>query len=534
MFDVIWTDPNVELMGQRMLRKEQEAKDKEKKRAESCRHSVSTSSSSSSDRGFTLFSTKNKWKGSLPSRGKTDSSVPVQEGLGCDDAKSQRSSAYGVKAALSEQDKPGVSPKASHGPFVPVQRPKSEESCSPSRRDSVLSKWAHQATLATGLLEKMASNDTGPEIETETYVQTLGSSSFITQTIETTFSPRSESDIDQIQTETHISSDGSKAQATALTEVPEGLTIENCDDHEAFPPPYICPQTPPPSEYWRHHPSPGYRGHDSLLNPEAWKPPHEWDCTPTKQATATTINERLQMSPSRPENSNLVYPAFAALQRECQMMAAATPRSMLANLVSPMIEASDAKVYREFEVTKKLWLFSALHQQGGYVHLNESSIEGPGSTVTPKRNRILALYETPTPGGALHMTIIDPQPLSTSMGPKLRQWLFTNLLINLEQAFRTTWPSQTFPAWLGLGNLRGKGSTIATITVPAISRGLSRADVKTELRCIVNRLLWQEVWGRFVNAPRWWWEEEEIVQECIELGTQWQFSHIIAVKGDQC
>jgi len=141
-------------------------------------------------------------------------------------------------------------------------------------------------------------------------------------------------------------------------------------------------------------------------------------------------------------------------------------------------------------------------------------------------NRCLA------PGGALHLTIIDPQPVSASMGPKLRQWLFTHLLINLEQAFRTTWPSETFPAWLAVGHLRGKGSTIATITVPAVPESPDKTDVKTELRCLVTRLLWQEVWGGFVHASRWWWEEEDIVQECIDLGTHWQYSHIIAVKED--
>lgn len=143
-------------------------------------------------------------------------------------------------------------------------------------------------------------------------------------------------------------------------------------------------------------------------------------------------------------------------------------------------------------------------------------------------NRCLA------PGGSLHLTIIDPQPVSESMGPKLRQWLFSNLLVNLEQAFRTTLPSETFPVWLAVGNLRGKGSTIAIITAPAIAKSSSKDDMKTELRCLVTRLLWQEVWGRFVTASRWWWEEEEIAQECEELGTYWQYSHIIAVKGDRC
>ena len=121
------------------------------------------------------------------------------------------------------------------------------------------------------------------------------------------------------------------------------------------------------------------------------------------------------------------------------------------------------------------------------------------------------------------------------MGPKLRQWLFTNLLVNLEQAFRTTWPSETFPAWLAVGRLRGKGSTIATKTIqaiPIIPKNPSKEDLKSELRCLSNRMLWQEIWGGFVQASQWWWEDKEIVEECVSLGTHWQCSHIIAVKED--
>ncbi|RYC62675.1 hypothetical protein CHU98_g3530 [Xylaria longipes] len=607
MFDVIWTDPNVERVGQRMLRKEQEAKEKEKKKAGSYRQSVSTTSSSSSERGFNLFGSKNKWKGSTPSRAKSNSSAPTQEESGSDHVKAQRNSIYGVKAALTNQNEPDILPKPSHGPFLPVQHPKPEEGRSPSPRDSVLSKWAHQAAVATGVLDKMVANDTVPETKTETFIQALGPSSFITQTIETAVSPRTEADIDQLVIETHISSDATKSQTQSLAEVSEDATPNGCEEHEPLPPPYICPKTPPPIDYRPHEAlsSPRHQNYDRLANPEAWKPPHEWDCTPTKQAATTTINERLQMSPANREANKTMFPAFAALQRERRMMAAASPELMLANLTSSVGKSPDATVYKEFEMTKKRWMFSVLHQQGGYAHLLESN-ERPESPGSPQRNRILALYETPTvypavpmthlspnplspdlfptvqpllvpsvsvsassralpprlystvtclsmpalfpsteippflrhinrclaPGGALHLTIIDPQPVPTSMGPKLRQWLFTYLLINLEQEFRTTWPSKTFPAWLAHGNLRGKGSTIATITVPAIYEGSYEMDVKTKLRCVTSRLLWQEVWGRFVGASRWWWDEEEIVQECIELGTHWQYSHIIAVKGD--
>lgn len=149
------------------------------------------------------------------------------------------------------------------------------------------------------------------------------------------------------------------------------------------------------------------------------------------------------------------------------------------------------------------------------------------------------IYRCLIPGGTLQLTIIDPQPVSSSMGPKLRQWLFDKLLVQLEKECRTTYPSGTFPAWLAVARLRGYKSTLTTVSVDAVhERAVSTESARStqspaqhELRCLVGRMLWQEIWGRFVQAERWWWEEEDIVQECIEMGTFWQYSHIVAVKG---
>lgn len=140
------------------------------------------------------------------------------------------------------------------------------------------------------------------------------------------------------------------------------------------------------------------------------------------------------------------------------------------------------------------------------------------------------------PGGALHLTLIDPQPISSTTGPKLRKWLFENLLINLEQSFRTTYPSGTFPDWLAQAQLRGKGSSIHTVRVKAVPNNDKHASQdhgaapKDELRCLAARMLWQEVWGRFVKAERWWWDDAAIVQECIMLNTKWEYAHILGVK----
>ena len=417
-------------------------------------------------------------------------------------------------------------------------------------------------------------------------------------------------------------------------------TPQACDELKSFPPPNNFPHTPPPIDNRNNKTtsSPTCRGRRRLGDPEAWKPPHEWDCTPTKQSTASAISERLQTTATTSEAIYSVVPALPVIQRELRMMAAASSELMLANLKSSMGEATDATVYKELEMTKKRWMFSALHRQDGYAQLMDRPNERPEHAPIPKRGRILALYETPSkssqssgfrvgnkrkkadisaasasflaalyptvpmthlsprplspnsfpnvhpllvpsisvsassralppqiysavtclamptlfpstdippllrhinrclaPGGSLHLTIIDPQPVSSSMGPKLRQWLFTNLLVNLEQAFRTTWPSETFPAWLAVGRLRGKGSTIATKTIqaiPIIPKNPSKEDLKSELRCLSNRMLWQEIWGGFVQASQWWWEDKEIVEECVSLGTHWQCSHIIAVKED--
>ncbi|KAI1812233.1 hypothetical protein GGS20DRAFT_558953 [Poronia punctata] len=614
MFDVIWTDPGVERVGQRMLRKEQEAKDKDKKKTGSVsgRQSVSTASSSSSDRHFGLFSNKSRRRTPTPSRERPSSNTGGREET--EDARSQRTSAYGVKAVLADYDGAAGSLKHGDGRFLSVPASEHDEAYSDSRRDSVLSRWAQQTAVATGAFEKLSKSEIASDTRTETYVQTLGPCSFITRVVETMVSPRTEADGDQPVTETHISSDPVKSPTPPLPEVPEDGSPTVCEASVSFPSPYMSPQTPPPAEQRNNKipAPPSCSGQDRLKNSEAWKPPHDWDCTPTKPNT-NSINERLRESQASPEPTNPLFPGLAALQRELRMMAAASPELMLANMKSGMGEAADATVYKEMEMAKKRWMFSALHQQSGYAKLMEQVSGCPGSPTSKKRNRMLALYETqasasflaalyPTasithispnplspslfpsvqplvvpsislaassralpphiysaatclsmpaifpstdippllrhinrclaPGGALHLTIIDPQPVSASMGPKLRQWLFTHLLINLERAFRTTLPSETFPAWLAVGHLRGKGSTIATVSVPAIPEAPDKTDVKTELRCLVTRLLWQEVWGGFVHASKWWWEEDEIVRECIQLGTHWQYSHIIAIKED--
>ncbi|KAL1866343.1 hypothetical protein Daus18300_006807 [Diaporthe australafricana] len=168
------------------------------------------------------------------------------------------------------------------------------------------------------------------------------------------------------------------------------------------------------------------------------------------------------------------------------------------------------------------------------------------------------IFRVLAPGGFLHMVIIDPLPgAGSSTGPLMRRWLDENLIFNLEQQFRCTNPSRNFPVWLSEAGLRAKGSVITTTRFQATTTTTTTASTSTppeghasseeeedrnssgdepdaaarrELRAVIGRMLWREIWGPFVGADRWWWEEPEIVDECAGLETYWEYSVIAACK----
>ncbi|KAI8958170.1 hypothetical protein F5Y11DRAFT_52331 [Daldinia sp. FL1419] len=627
MFDVIWTDPNRELLGERMVRKEQEAKMKEqekKQRSDSSRRSISTESTASSDRGFSIFSVRSRRRtpsSPNPKKPTTPPALPVRSF-----GKANRTSAYGVKTLLLHQDESEITVKPAERGYFPTQASEAAEVSSLSSPDSTLSKWTEPSAMTNSTGIGASVNDA---TKSEYLIQNLGPSSFITRTTEIVYSPRdSDTDIDQLASDIHISASQTKAPTPPIQEFPEFPVRTNSmafDDPGSTRHSSRSLHTPPPLELQSNTTiyTPGWNSIDRLGNPDAWRPPHEWDCTSNRETVAHPEEEGLYNSMISDDSDQCMTPSLAVLQREVRMMAAASPELILANIKSGMGNSADATVYKELEMTKKRWMFSALHHEG-YVPLVECTDNYPGSpdsSKPPRSARILALYESPAsasflaalhpqtsishlspkpispnlfpnvqpllvpaisasagsrplapqlysavtclpmpalfpsseippllrhvyrclaPGGALHLTLIDPQPVSSSMGPKLRQWLFEKLLVQLEKKCRTTLPSDTFPAWLAVAKLRGFGSTITTISVRAVHEGdittedaKEQTSVESELRCLISRMLWQEIWGKFVHADRWWWEEEDIVQECIERGTYWQYSHIVAVKNNK-
>ncbi|RDA88940.1 hypothetical protein CP532_0678 [Ophiocordyceps camponoti-leonardi (nom. inval.)] len=149
------------------------------------------------------------------------------------------------------------------------------------------------------------------------------------------------------------------------------------------------------------------------------------------------------------------------------------------------------------------------------------------------------------PNGTLSLRLIDPLPCAETLGRRMRSWLEEHLIANLEKQGRCSRPTAQLPQWLGEESLRAPGSTLTTAKFyataesvrrlakdpdPAIERMHAERKVKAELRSLVGRMLWREVWGEYVTAERWWWEEEACVEECLELGTFWEYHLIEAVK----
>ncbi|EWZ29725.1 hypothetical protein FOZG_16604 [Fusarium oxysporum Fo47] len=145
------------------------------------------------------------------------------------------------------------------------------------------------------------------------------------------------------------------------------------------------------------------------------------------------------------------------------------------------------------------------------------------------------------PGGSLQLTIIDPLPVTSTLGPLLRAWIEDHLLFNLEASFRCTNPSKLLPLWLNGASLRVDPDCIETTSFFAIPLNnsqlqyvreghISEEGLRQELRNLVGRMLWMEVWREYIVAERWWWEDPEILQECIQHQTTWEWKLIEAVK----
>lgn len=138
-------------------------------------------------------------------------------------------------------------------------------------------------------------------------------------------------------------------------------------------------------------------------------------------------------------------------------------------------------------------------------------------------------------GATFHLTLIDPLPAPSSMGPCMRDWFSAHLLKNIHKKGCGTAGSMVIPDLLTRSRLRGPGSVISKCKFLAIDSKdtpppTDLEEAKREARGLLGPMLWKEVWGRHVEAESWWWEVDEIVEECNQLETFWEYSLIEAVN----
>lgn len=160
---------------------------------------------------------------------------------------------------------------------------------------------------------------------------------------------------------------------------------------------------------------------------------------------------------------------------------------------------------------------------------------------------LCSVYKCLKPGGSFKVAIIDPLPYAETLGPKLRAWMEKHLFPNIEKNSRCVEPSRLFPKLLGDAGLRGKGSRRSGVKFfalqenargedfhdpdPSIDRIYQERRDKAELRSLVGRMFWVEVWGKYITpANIWWWDDPQCVAECQQLGTFWEYHIIDAVK----
>lgn len=142
-------------------------------------------------------------------------------------------------------------------------------------------------------------------------------------------------------------------------------------------------------------------------------------------------------------------------------------------------------------------------------------------------------YKLLARGGVLEVRVMDAGPVRKTAGPLLRMWIEDRLSTSLEKTFRCSKPCMLVPSWLtdaGFDLTEQHGSDVM---LPCAIDSSSN-DVHEELSSIIGRSLWRDIWGGFVDEvpsePRWFWEDEDIMQECLERRTVFQCRTLLAYK----
>ncbi|KAJ8065324.1 hypothetical protein OCU04_006014 [Sclerotinia nivalis] len=630
MFDVSWTDPTRETVGQRKHRKDQTST---RGSSPSIRSSNSSDSSKSIKHSiFGFFGSGNK-KISAPAAVTSPKSPEFRTEQSS--KVSRRMSSYTSTSETSTQEvRETTTTTITRIPvngFFSTVPPYQESERSPSD-ESIFSGYTGRSAGTKSSWGSMADGQSKNR-----FIQPLSPNSFVTQSTEITVAPSEDfSASEQLATVVHITSGTVPIQIQDST-IRES-TLSSTSSTYDFPlPPTHNPETPkiPSSPKMLSSRSDiGARTTEWSITArnrrsDSWRPPETWAC-PAEETASSVASLKSSGSRRRrkargrnrsPSNSEQTH-----LQMNIRKMEAASNKIILERLKEEWMQVADASVYRELELEKQLWMLTALRainrvartrdasqtltgapQVGKMLSLYENhasasflsalnpekqihhistnplsprsypnvhplAIPGPTSQLSYASNIFVAIHSLGLPSllpsssipnilkechrtlisarnstseipvspasvnavgtiqpGILYLTILDPCPVPSSLGPRLRAWLDTHLTVNLEKQFRCLNPTRLFPLWLADAGLWAEGSCTSSLKFLAcVGIVNGEEQVEWQLKSVMGRMLWKELWGSYVEGGKWWWDDAGIVEECERMGTCWAGSIIEA------
>lgn len=142
-------------------------------------------------------------------------------------------------------------------------------------------------------------------------------------------------------------------------------------------------------------------------------------------------------------------------------------------------------------------------------------------------------YKLLAPGGLLEVRIMDAAPVRRTAGPLMRMWIEDRLSVNLEKLFRCSKPCSLVPGWLAEAGFELSADNDQSLALPcAFDRDSDNVD--EELSTMIGQALWKDIWGAFVDdlpdEPKWWWDEDIIMQECLKRKTVLECRSLFAYK----
>ncbi|KAK0626468.1 hypothetical protein B0T14DRAFT_562374 [Immersiella caudata] len=489
MFDVDWTDYEIEKVGQRRARKEVE-RDQKKEERRSVRESVSSRSSySSGDKAQGFLGSLGLKISSASLRGRKTSSNTLR--VPADDNASKRASTLSQPATIAPSvtgpSDDAIAPENKLGIILPPidgldlnestemngSTETSDNSTYRSSKGSVISKSTATTALTVPSPCKNSLADSACTVDNITQASEPGI--LVTKTTETKYELRDEAKPKGERTVaveapsvfsapfrstpcysepsspsspntgvsasilidkwfTSVNDPGSPLSPAARVEPPvakedhsssqgikESFDVERLQEPISRKPPSSVVSTATRSSRRKNTASSTKLRAD---NPDAWKPPDNWNHQATSEAKSSAPNSaapspRKQDASQHPMSLDLV-----AMQREIARMAAASAEIVTVRLNENWGNSTDASFYRELEMEKKRWMLSALHNMLRY---NEGAASGEVGSDDGEGKKMLALFESQATASYLaasypkaQFTHISPQPLSPILFPNVK------------------------------------------------------------------------------------------------------------------